>query len=166
MWQAHWFTTSPSPAHPPPLLLTSPLHSAHASFYPSHSPPFVTQSSSPIALFLHFISLQSSFFIHSFLPFFFPLIINALLMIFSISQIPLIRCSLLPPFSTSLLCLSAFLFFSFTFFFITFFTFWNSKWASEWGKKGDISGTIVGATWAGIWESAHLLGFSPYHNHL
>lgn len=143
------------PSHHPPALSTRLILSislpsvCHSKFLPHRSlPPF------------HFTSVL---FLYSFFPAHYQRSPNDFLYL---SQFPLIRCSLLHPFSTSLLCLSAFLFFSFTFFFITFFTFWNSKWASEWGRKGDISGTIVGATWAGIWESAHLLGFSPYHNHL
>lgn len=67
---------------PPPLLLTSPLHSAHASFYPSHSSPRVTQSPPTIALLLHFISLNSLSLFILFRLFYFLLIINAPLMIF------------------------------------------------------------------------------------
>lgn len=158
---------SPPPfAASPPLHLTRPLALSTCLILSILLPPGCHSKFLPIALFLHFISLQSSFFIHSSLPFFlsahYQRSPNGFLYL---SQTPLIHCS--PSFSTFLLCLSAFLFFSFRFFFITFFTCWNSKFkASEMGNKRDVSVIIVGATWAGIWESTYLLGFYPYHSHL
>lgn len=145
---------------PPPLLLTSSLHPAHASLYPSHSSPCVTQSSSPIARLSHFISLQSSFFLHSFLPFFRLLFINALLMMSSISLkfhslvalffLPLPICPFLFSHSFSSLLLSSLA--------------GVQSERQNGGRKWNMRFTVVGATQTGrgIPQSADLTGAFPH----
>lgn len=123
----------PPPSHQPPalstcLILSIPLFSVcHSKFSPSLP---------------SFTSLQFSLFIHSFLPFFFLLIINAPLMIFFFEFHSLFAFLFLP----CPLSLIAYLYlFLIRFLLFDFPHLLSFKVSNNIGKKVDASGTVVGA---------------------